>query len=126
MLMKTRSVDFAYVEPYQVEIDARLQNWARWANGRGAPACQPMFRLYRSSEARTIDAHDRASPIDSLDAQKVQRAVTELPGRHRLALSWCYITRTSARKAAQTVGESLEGLASLIRDARQMLISRGA
>jgi DNA-directed RNA polymerase specialized sigma24 family protein len=126
MLMRTRAVDFAHVEPAHEAIDARLHNWARWANGRSGPRCSPMFRLYRSSEARTIDATPGAAPVDTLDAQRIQKAVTHLPGRHRLALSWCYITRTSARKAAQTVGESLEGLAQLIRDARQMLINRGA
>ena len=116
-------VDFNAVEPHQVAIDARLTNWARWSSGRGGRDCSPMFRLYRP------DNYERpvtATPIDSLDAQRIQKAVAGLPTPHRLALSWCYIHRTNARKAAQLLGESLPGLARLIRDARQMLINRGA
>lgn len=119
-------VDFSAVEPHHVAIDARLTNWARWSSGRSGRDCSPMFRLYRSSEARRMDAVDAPPPIDSLDAQRVQKAVAGLPTPHRLALSWCYIHRTNARKAAQLLGESLPGLARLIRDARQMLINRGA
>lgn len=119
-------VDFNAVEPHQVAIDARLTNWARWANGKSGQQCSPMFRLYRSSEARRADHDDRPAPIDSLDAQRIQKAVAGLPTPHRLALSWCYIQRTNARKAAEVLGESLPGLARLIRDGRQMLINRGA
>ena len=127
-LMAARpAVDFSAVEPHQAAIDARLHNWARWSAGRGGSGeCSPMFRLYRSSEARRQDEDDRPPPIDPLDAARVQAAVAALPTPHRLALSWCYIHRTNARKAAQLLGESLDGLARLIRDARQMLINRRA
>jgi len=117
------AVDFNSVEQHQTAIDARLVNWARWSSARGGSDCSPMFRLYRPDNYER-EAH--ANPIDHLDAAKVQKAVAALPSPHRLALSWCYIHRTNARKAAQLLGESLQGLARLIRDGRQMLINRGA
>lgn len=119
------AVDFNAVPEHQQAMDKRLQNWARWANGRAKPPCAPMFRLYKPSDARRKDVDDIPPPVDTLDAQRVQKGVSALPTPHRLSLSWCYITRTNPRRAAQNVGESLEGLARLIQDGRQMLMNRG-
>lgn len=123
--MARSHVDFSAVEPKHRAIDARLVNWARWSVNRGGGDVSPMFRLYRSPE-HWSEAVGKPLPIDPYDAQKVQKAVSALPTPHRLALSWCYIRRTNPRRAAQTLGESLEGLAHLIRDGRQMLINRCA
>jgi DNA-directed RNA polymerase specialized sigma24 family protein len=123
MLMRTREVDFNHVQPEHAKIDRRLANWARWSNNRGSPAVCAMFALYRADNFDRLDS-TQPPPIDHLDAQRVQKGVGALPGPHRLALSWCYIKRNNPRKAAQTLGESLEGLAQLIRDGRQMLINR--
>jgi DNA-directed RNA polymerase specialized sigma24 family protein len=125
MLMQTSGfVDFSAVEEKHDKIDARLQNWARWANNRTGNGTSPMFRLYRSTEVHA--GHESTAPaVDALDAQTVQKAVSQLPTKHRLALSWAYITRTNPRKAAQGLGLSLSGLAEIVRDSRQMLCNRG-
>lgn len=118
------TVDFALVAPEHIAIDARLANWARWSNNRGGGSASPMSRLYRSTEQW---AHEStASPIDAIDAQRVQKAVGQLPTKHRLALSWAYIKRNHPRKAAISLGETLEGLALLVVNARTMLINRSA
>jgi hypothetical protein len=114
-------VDFSHVDPHQAEMDERLNNWARWSFSGGGAGCSPMFRLYRSTEGHQEETR---TGVDSLDAQKVQKGVSALPSRHRLAVSWCYIKRNNPRRAAQDVGASMEGLALLIRDGRQMLINR--
>ena len=115
-------VDFSAVEPHQIAVHDRLENWARWSKGRSAGiACSPMFRLYRSTEGH---AEDTPRAIDSLDAQRVQKGVSALPAPHRIAVSWCYINRSNPRKAAEHLGRSMEGLAQLIADGRQMLINR--
>lgn len=119
--MRHEPVDFARIQPEHEAIDARLRNWARWAIGSNRAPCQPMFRYY------VPDNYERemADPINMLDAATVQKGVTALPMRHRLAVSWCYIVRSNPRRAAQNVGASLQGLADLIADGRQMLRNRG-
>lgn len=125
MLMDTRQrVDFSTVPEAHRPIDARLVNWARWSNSKAHSNTSPMFRLYRTPEH--WGSEQAANPVDSIDAQKMQKAVSALPGRHRLALSWCYIKRNNPRSAAQMLGVSLADLLHLINDARQMLINRRA
>lgn len=120
--MRRDAVDFSAVSPEHADIDRRLANWARWSNNRGGGTASPMFRLYRSTEQWAQET--TGSPIDAIDAQKVQKAVSQLPTKHRLALSWCYIRKNNPRKAAESLGESLEGLMLLVANSRQMLINR--
>jgi DNA-directed RNA polymerase specialized sigma24 family protein len=120
-------VDFGHVPAHQADIDGRLINWARWSYNRSVgDGASPMFRMYRSTDANQQYGQLCAHPVDHIDAQRMQKAVSHLPAPHRMALSWCYIKRNNPRKAAQLLGYSLEGLARLITDGRQMLISRGA
>jgi hypothetical protein len=117
-------VDFNYVEPAHRDIDAWLINWARWSMNRAGNSSSPMFRQYRSTDANQVYGSLAAEPIDVIKAQAAQKAVTHLPQRNRLAISWCYIRRNNPRQAAQSFGESIEGLALLIRNGRQMLVNR--
>lgn len=123
MLMKAR-VDFSYVAPEHYAIDGRLVNWARWCHNRTGGTVSPTFRLYRSTEVHREETGG-ASPINAIDAQAVQKAITQLPTKHRLALSWAYIKRNNPQRAANDLGQTLQGLADLVRDARQMLCNRG-
>lgn len=116
------AIDFHQVETHQRGIDARLANWACWCHGPAANRISPMFRLYRSSNARG-ECHV-SEGIDSLDAARIAKGVAALPAPHRIAISWCYIVRTAPRRACQQLGVSMEGLAVYIRDGRQMLINR--
>ena len=117
-------VDFSAVAPEHEAIDARLANWARWCHNRTGGTTSPTFRLYRSTEVHRQQTGG-ANPVDAIDAQKVQKAVAQLPTKHRLALSWSYIKRNNPRRAAADLGQSLQGLADLVRDGRQMLINLG-
>jgi len=121
MLMKT-AVDFNEVSETQKPIDARLVNWARWSHNHARGSASPMFRLYRSPEVWGNET--TASPVDGIDAQKIQKGISQLPTKHRLALAWCYIRKNHPAKAAASLGESLQGLRDLIAAARQMLINR--
>jgi len=120
--VKRDAIDFHVVEPAHFEIHGRLENWALWANGRPHSVIQPMFMLYRP------DSYDRALSgivIDRIDAQRIQKAVSSLPAGHRLAITWNYVAPCSPKRVARSLGESLLGLAGLVRSARQMLIVRG-
>lgn len=125
MLMATRlRVDFHYVEEKHTQIHTRLENWARWCNGSGAPSTSPMFRLY-IAPARARGAENTWSGIgvDGMDASRLAKYIAKLPEPHRKALQWSYVKPINPRRAAQEMGTSLEGLALLVRDGRQMLVN---
>ena len=128
MLMAVKiGIDFHAVEAKHHAIDARLKNWATWCRGSFSPSISPMFQMVRSSaQARGAEASWAASAVDGLDAQRIAKAVTHLPEPHRRALHWSYIKPINPRRAATEQGTTLDGLALLVRDARQMLVNRNA
>lgn len=121
MLMATRAVDFHAVEEHQRDIDKRLHNWALSCDGGGPLGVSPMFRLYRP------DNWERGAtglPIDHADATKIAKGVAALPEKHRKTINWAYVRPVNPRRACQEIGVSLDDLALLLRDGRQMLINR--
>jgi DNA-directed RNA polymerase specialized sigma24 family protein len=121
-------VDFAAVQPSQWKIHDRLENWARWCRGsqrQTGTAGSPMFNLYRSSEAKRQYGEETSVPIDKLDAQAIAKGVAALPDKHRRAIHWSYLHPRSPTSQARELGVSLDGLAQLVQDGRQMLINRG-
>ena len=119
-MKRDQFVDFFYVPPQQQEIHKRLENWARACFSGGGSSASPMFRLYRSSDAR----RESSIPCDQHDAAKIAKGVAILPELHRVALSWNYIDGGSPHKIRQKLGVTFAGLMLLINDGRQMLINR--
>lgn len=126
--MKRDSIDFHEVRAEHVAIDLRLVNWARWASGgRGGAATSPMFRLYRSSDARQNYAQETGVMVDRMDAQAIEKAVCALPEKHRDAIRWSYVycyRGASVQRACQALAVNGIGLAELVHDGRQMLVNR--
>lgn len=128
MLMKTRiePVDFHAVEPHQRAIDARLRNWGLWCNGSTAPMTSPMFRMTPPPPRVRGDIAYSCNNVDRMDAAHVAKAVAALPAPHRAAINWSYVKPVSPRRACQAIGTTMEGLALLVRDGRQILINKKA
>lgn len=128
MLMAVKTtIDFHAVEAKHHEIHKRLMNWAQWCNGSGGPSTSPMFRLYMApARARGAESSWASVGVDGQDASRIARFVAQLPEPHRRALAWSYIRPINPRRAAQEQGTTLEGLALLVRDGRQMLVNRKA
>lgn len=124
MLMKVKAIDFHAVEPHQREIDARLSNWARWCNGSTASLTSPMFRMAPPPPRVRGDMAYSSVHVDRMDAQKVAKAVAALPEAHRAAINWNYVKPVSPARACKAIGTSMEGLALLVRDGRQILLNR--
>lgn len=121
--MKRDAVDFHLVPDHQEAIHIRLLNWARaQRNGTGSN-CAPMFRQYRSSDQWA--SASASVPVDQRDAAKVNKAWQHLPAKHRASLAWNYISPGSPAKACRGIGCTMDELARLVVDARQMLINRG-
>ena len=107
-----RVIDFNAVPFHHERMDERLKNWARWVRPRPRSWVHPMWRGFKASEVWT--GHTASIPINQLDAQEIEKAVSGLPEVHRFVIRWCYVYGGQPRKAAQQVGESIEGLAALI------------
>ena len=115
-------IDFNGCSIAHEPIDLRLKNWARWVKPRASSWVHPMWKGFQSSD--TISGHAVSVPLNPLDAQAVEKGVSALPDAHKFAIRWCYVYSGNPRKAAQEVGETLEGLSGLIVNGRQMLINR--
>ncbi len=122
--MKRDAVDFHLIPAHQEAMHMRLLNWARAQRNSSGGGCAPMFRQYRSSDQWAEPTI--SSPVDQRDAQRINKAWQQLPGKHRASLAWHYITPGSPAKACRTIGCTMADLASLVVDARQMLINRRA
>ena len=126
MLMRSNMIDFHAVDPAHREIDARLHNWGRWCNGTAAPSSCPMFRLTPSAPRARGEVAYGSDAVDRADAAQIGKAVQALPPKHRASINWSYVKPVSPKKAAMGIGVSIDELALLLRDARQMLIARQA
>ena len=125
MLMATKRVDFHAVEEHQREIDRRLHNWAKWCRGSNVPMTSPMFRMTPTPPLVRGDmAYQMADTIDRMDAMRIAKAVVALPDGHRAAVNWAYVKPVNPARACRAIGVSMDGLALLLRDGRQMLINR--
>lgn len=115
-------IDFNAVSFAHEPIHERLTNWARWVRPRASSWVHPMWRNYKPDNWYRVVSEN--SGLDPLDAQAVEKGVSALPDAHKFAIRWCYVYGGQPRKAAQHVGESLEGLQVLIVQGRSMLINR--
>lgn len=123
MLMKTRiePVDFCVIEQKHEDIHKRLDNWGRWCQpGRGGSSALPMFRLYRPDN---FERGPMGTPVDGTDAQRIAKALVQIPVKHRVALNWFYVKPVNPAKVCKVIAVSMEALAQHVRDGRQMLIN---
>ena len=118
------AVDYNHVKPEHEAVHERLSNWARWVRVRPHGwQTAPMFRLYQS-KARQWEASPHIStPIDTIDAALIEKAVYALPDKHRDAIRWWYVHAGNPVAMARNLGVSKQGLADLVSVARTMLIN---
>jgi hypothetical protein len=121
------AIDFHAVEEKHWPIHARLENWARWNWDRSGGKASPMFRLYRSTNAKRDYGSTKVTIVDKMDAQKIAKAVAvHLPVKHRLSICWCYLKPVHPAKCARDLAVTMPELWGLIRDSRQMLLNNDA
>jgi hypothetical protein len=126
-------VDFSEVEDAQWPMHRRLENWAAWSRGdpggersRKAKSA-PMFRLYRSSDARREYGAPTTVPVNSADALAIHFAILrpDFDPLQRGALQWCYLRPRDPARKARDMGVELGELRDLVRAGRQALIDMG-
>ena len=120
--MKCDAIDFHVIPEKQQAIHARLENWERWVRVRPHGwFTHPMFRMYQS-KARQWEASPRiGTPVDTIDAALMEKAVYALPEKHREAVRWWYVYRRNPAAMARSLGVSKQGLADLVEAGRTML-----
>ena len=120
----TETVDYNYIKPEHEAIHARLVNWRRWVIVRPHGwQVAPMFRMYQS-KSRQWHAPVIQTPVDTLDAALVEKAVAALPEKHRDAIRWSYVHCGNPVAMARALGVSKQGLADLVEAGRTMLANR--
>jgi len=121
----TEIVDYNHVQDRHQAIHARLENWRRWVIVRPHGwQTAPMFRMYQS-KARQWEASPRiGTPVDTIDAALMEKAVYALPEKHREAVRWWYVYRRDPVAMARSLGVSKQGLADLVEAGRAMLKNR--
>jgi DNA-directed RNA polymerase specialized sigma24 family protein len=122
--LKRDYVDFFLVPDNQLEMHARLLNWARYVTPGWSASQHPMWRQGKSNSRQWHSPVVRED-VDQLDGFKIERAVGLLPIPHREAIRWHYVHRSGPMKIRRQLGVTAEGLMKLVNDARAMLRNRG-
>ncbi len=124
---KREYVDFSSVLPSHWAMHDRLENWAREMRGgdKQSGKASPMFELCKSGYARREYGATTDVPVDRSDAILVAKGVGNLPEKNRKAIQWLYLHPGNPMGNARSLAVSLQGLADLVKDGRQMLINRG-
>jgi DNA-directed RNA polymerase specialized sigma24 family protein len=120
----TEMVDYCYVSLEHELIHARLLNWERWVRVRPHGwFTHPMFRHFRASKQWETSPYI-GTPVNTLDAAVLEKAVYALPDKHREAIRWWYVYRRDPVRMARLLGVSKQGLADLVNAGRTMLQNR--
>lgn len=116
--------DFDTLAHAHKDIHAKLENWARWVKGgrRLGGTCAPMFRLYRSSDVRSMEPRSAGATPDELEGWAVEQAVSKLPEPPREALRWYYVTPwVQPFRVTRYLNVPLSALPGLVHDGRALL-----
>lgn len=122
--MRRDFIDFHLVPHEQLVMHGRLLNWARYVKHKFPVHIAPIWRLGKSN-ARQWEAPEPEVPVDTLDGHAIEKAVCQLPEKHRMALKWHYVLRTDPAHARKILGLTNDGLQRHVNDARTMLHNRG-
>ena len=118
------TVDYNYVHERHAAIHARLENWRRWVIVRPHGwFTHPMWRNSRTSKQWEVSPYI-GTPVDTLDAVLMEKAVSALPEKHRAAVRWSYVHAGNPVAMARTLAVSKQGLAELVDAGRTMLQNR--
>ena len=126
MLMRVQqtNVDYNHVPERHAAIHARLENWRRWVIVRpNGWQTHPMWRNSRTSRQWEASPHI-STPVDTIDAALIEKAVCALPDKHRDAIRWWYVHAGNPVAMARSLAVSKQGLADLVDAGRTMLANR--
>lgn len=129
-------IDFHAVADHHIRVHERLIAWSTWVRPRPYGwHVAPMFRQYRPDgwEGRESRRTPKAA-VNVPEAIEVEKAVAQLPEKHREAIRWCYFWSAMSSVEAKAngwehgpagmcrrLGVSKSGLLELLQSARTMV-----
>jgi DNA-directed RNA polymerase specialized sigma24 family protein len=123
-MKREEHVDYFIVRDEHLAIHARLESWARWVRVRPHGwQVAPMFRQYRS-KAWQWEMPEVKPTLNIPEAVEMEKAVSQLPEKHREAIRWVYVWRDSPVATAKRLAVTKQGLLDLIHAGRAMLKNR--
>lgn len=127
-MSKKSYVDYDHIPEGQESMHERLVNWARWIKaGSRDWAIHPMWKPCIAKELEDLRAKQEQVPLQPVkidEAVAMERAVAQLPDKHRKAVRWCYVFKHNPLAACKAIAVSKDELARLVKDGRQMIINR--
>lgn len=124
--MRRDHIDFFLVRDDHLAIHEKLEAWARWVRPRAQGwQVAPMFRQYRSKSWQWHRPEIQVQP-NIPEAVAMEKAVAQLPEKHRDAIRWSYVFTGNPAGMAQRLAVSKQGLMDLVSEGRTMLRNRGA
>lgn len=124
-MRREEHVDYFLVADGHLDIHRRLESWASWVRVRPHGwQTAPMFRQYRS-KAFQWHAPEVKPTINIPEAVEMEKAVSQLPEKHREAIRWSYVWQDSPVATARRLAVTKQGLLDLIHAGRSMLVNRG-
>lgn len=125
-MRREEHVDYHLVADEHLAIHGKLLDWARWVHPRSHGwQTAPMFRQYRS-KAFQWHTPEIKSALNLLECVDMEKAVSQLPEKHREAIRWVYVWCDGPLATARRLGVTKQGLLELIRAGRTMLKNRSA
>lgn len=112
--------DFFLIPEGQEAIHGRLENWARYVCSNGAAWMAPMWKQGRAN-GRQWQMPVIQSPVNTLDGHVLEQAVRGLPVKHRYAIRWAYVFKTTPLRARKEIAVTEDTLLRLVIDGRSML-----
>jgi hypothetical protein len=114
-------IDFHYVAPGHIAIHGRLENWGMYVHVSQERRALPMWKFARSN-ARMWSPPEPPRCIDSVDGDRVEHIVCNLPSYYREALRWCYVDRGAPAKMVRRLNVSYPLLYQLVNDGRDLVL----
>jgi DNA-directed RNA polymerase specialized sigma24 family protein len=125
-MRRDEHVDFFIVQDGHLAIHRRLEAWASWVRVRPHGwQVAPMFRQAQSNWRQWHAPELRVQP-NIPEAVEMEKAVSQLPEKHREAIRWVYVFGGGPLVMARKLAVTKQGLMDLVHGGRAMLKNRSA
>jgi len=118
-------IDFHAVPDAQLAMHDRLLNWERYVRVHRVGWPQAAIWRLGKPNGRQWHTPELREEVNTLDGGHMEKAVRALPDKHRDALRWHYVWRTTPSHARRVLGVTSDTLRVLVVDGRSMLMNRG-
>lgn len=119
-------IDLSHIPSRHDAVNIRLEQWGAWVKVTVRPwKTASIWRQYRPPRQYAYETQDIPAPVNTLETWEIEKIVSSLPLKHRDALRYCYVWPfVPVGKVRRELGVTLDALAGLINDSRDMVKSQ--